>query len=276
LGTTKTEALIMATAHRPINKTSSARWEMLWLGTGYARRGLANLLWATIRLGLAVWLWGTAIRLAHFPPPLKTVGAVLAIVSLVVFLWGAWGLWQGMRHLGLRNFALTLTTLYLVLVTFNILTIPDSRSVQNRVVPQFVATGWQVWTFLRDTATIIVDAPDDFLFAYTGSGVVSQPPGFPTPDPAATPVRVIAQPAHSTTTTVLKVGGYARVVNTDGQLLSVRAGPGLTYDLTAGFPEGERLLILEGPQSNAEGKWWKVHGPQGEGWCVDKWLTPSD
>jgi hypothetical protein len=181
-----------------------------------------------------------------------------------------------MRHLGLRNFALTLTTLYLVLVAFNILTIPDSRPVQNRVVPQFVATGWQVWTLLRDTAAIIAGAPDDFLFAYTGSGVVSQPPGFPAPDPEATPVRVIVQPAHSIAATVLKIGGYARAVNTGGQSLSVRAGPGLTFDITANFPEGERLLILEGPQSNGEGKWWKVYGSQGEGWCIETWLTPSN
>ena len=77
--------------------------DTLWHGTGPARSGLVKLIWVALRLLLAGWLWGTAVRLAHFQPPVKTGGVVLAVVSLVLAVWAAWGLWRSLTILGLAR-----------------------------------------------------------------------------------------------------------------------------------------------------------------------------
>ena len=39
----------------------------LWQGRTGWRRGILGLVWSGVRFWMAQWLWGTGLRLAHFP-----------------------------------------------------------------------------------------------------------------------------------------------------------------------------------------------------------------
>jgi hypothetical protein len=257
--------------------TSSPRWTAIWRGRGPLRRGLVKFVWVFARLWITTWLWGTAVRLAHFEPPLKTIGVALAIASLGIGVWALIGLWQGLRILGLKRLMIILLVVFIAFVTVNVLTTPDERPIAERFVGQVAFTGVQWLRAVLAGAQGVVAAPDEFLFAYTGERLPPQPPpGFATPDPQAEPVRAVAQPGgRSIQPAALRVNQYARVANTDGQPLRGRAEPGTATDIVVRFPEGTRLLISDGPISKDGITWWKVRGAQGEAWCADQWLTPD-
>lgn len=187
----------MSTSARPSGKSRSRSRAPLWHGTGSAWSGLTKFFWAAVRLILAGWLWGTAVRLAHFQPPVKSAGLALALVSLALVMWGLWGLWRGILTLGLKRLVVTVLVLCAMLVTVNVLTVPDTRPVGPRILTQLGVTGRQAWGAVSGLARTAVQAPDEFLFAYTGRRSPPKlPPGFPTPDPNATPIRAFAVPAE--------------------------------------------------------------------------------
>lgn len=287
-------------------KNISQPWGVLWSGAGPAWPGLVKLIWFVLRLLLANLVWGTAVRLAHFQPPVKTGSVVLAVASLLLVIWALWGLWRAFITLGLKRLGVTLIFIYVLLVTINVLTIPDTRPFPTRLFSQLTTTGGQTWDVLTGWFRAVIQAPNEFQFAYTGRrSLPSLPPGFPTPDPNATPIQVFiiaanetppspsiptqqpettvqpeaatpVEPSEQTTPVQLRVGSYAQVINTEGQPLRARAGPGTTFEIVARFPEGTRLLILEGPEMEGGLTWWKVRSEQGEGWCADQWLAPIE
>lgn len=287
----------------PFGKTKSRRWASIWSGTGRVWPGLVKLAWGALRLLLAGWVWGTAIRLAHFQPPVKMGGVILALVGLLLIIWGLWGLWQALLILGLKRVVVAFILIYSLIVIVNVLTIPDPRPLPSRILTQLYVAGPQAGAGL---ARFVAQGPEEFLFAYTGRrSPPALPPGFPTPDPDATPIQAFvvsggealpptpipirqpeptvglepttpATPTEQPVVLELTVGGYARVVDTEGQPLRARAGPGTSFDVVTRFPEGSRLLILEGPESEGGFTWWQVRGEQGEGWCADQWLAPTE
>lgn len=294
----------------------------LWQGTDGLWRGFKQFVWAIIRVWLAQQLWGTAVRLAHFPLPTKNLGVVVAIVTLFLFGWGVWGMWQAFKTLGARRFLSAILVIYLLFVVVNVLTVPDERSVLRRAIGQAGSTAASIGASAVSAVQNLLAAPDEFLFAYTGKrNMPDLPPGFPTPDPEATTVSMVsaaggqpqralrATPTPATTATLqiretavspdspasgsneptrpagtplppsapkdLMIGNYAIVVNTGSQSLIARSEPGTEYDIVTRFPEGSRLLIIDGPQVAGEFTWWKVQGDSGEGWCADSWLQPE-
>lgn len=253
-----------------IGGSRHAIWLALWRGTADARHGLSGLFWAFVKLGVSLWLWDTAIRVAHFAPPVRDAGAGLAIASLVFAAWGMWSLVRAFGRLGLRGILLMVLVLYFLVATFRVLTVFDNRPLERRVLTQLVQTGQWGWTQLRTAGEAVLGAPDEFQLAYHGKRTANAPQGFPLFDPAATPIRVVAQPAPASQSQALKVGGYARAVSSDGQRVAVRSNPSSSSSATAYLPTDERLLILNGPRSTIEGRWWKVHASQGEGWCIEK------
>jgi len=245
-------------------------WLTLWRGTADVGKGLSGLIWAAIRLGIGLWLWNTAIRLAHFAQPIRDVGAGLAVASLIFAAWGIWSLVRAFGRLGLRGVLLIVLVLYLLVAAFRVLTVFDSRPLEHRVLTQLVQTGQRGWTQLKTAAVAVFSAPDEFQLAYLGKGTANAPPGFPPFDQTATPIRVVAQPAPASQSQAFKVGGYAHAVSSDGQRVAVRSTPNSSSGATAYLATDERLLILDGPRSTIEGRWWKVHASQGEGWCIEK------
>jgi len=79
----------------------------------------------------------------------------------------------------------------------------------------------------------------------------------------------------------LVVGGYAKVVGTDGAGLSMRAGPGRN-NARIGLAEENDTVVLEllsGPKEDENGEdyiWWYIRHPDGtEGWVVKDFLVPA-
>jgi hypothetical protein len=99
--------------------------------------------------------------------------------------------------------------------------------------------------------------------------VTLEPSATPIPTDTPTPALPIA----------LEPGVYARVINTDGAGVSVRAGPGTNNARLGVAPEGSIILILDGPRADEnlqEFAWWFVRNEDGtEGWAAQDFLEPS-
>ena len=92
-----------------------------------------------------------------------------------------------------------------------------------------------------------------------------------TPVPTATPVPTV--PAG------LAPDVYAKVINTGGAGVSMRAGPGTNNARLNVAAEGAIVLILDGPRADDNQEdfvWWFIRDPEGnEGWTVEDYLEPS-
>jgi hypothetical protein len=68
----------------------------------------------------------------------------------------------------------------------------------------------------------------------------------------------------------LKIGGTATVQTTQGDVLRMHSGPGLTFAIVKQLPNGTKVSILEGPHSADGLNWWRIREPGGvSGWVVD-------
>ncbi|MDM8519396.1 SH3 domain-containing protein [Anaerolineales bacterium HSG6] len=119
----------------------------------------------------------------------------------------------------------------------------------------------------------ILDAPisDDGTEATpTIPPVVTLPPTV-TPIPSATPVPQVPK--------TIEIGGFARIVNTDGYGVSMRAGPGTNNARLEVIPENANVEIKDGPRESENLEdyiWWFVIAPNGEeGWIATDFLEPS-
>lgn len=73
----------------------------------------------------------------------------------------------------------------------------------------------------------------------------------------------------------LAVGSTAVVATTDGDLLTLRAGPGVGYAALTAFAAGAELSVLDGPVPGADGRlWYQVAGDGLAGWSAAEWLAP--
>jgi len=86
---------------------------------------------------------------------------------------------------------------------------------------------------------------------------VGEPPSItPTAPPSAPPV--------------LAVGGSALTSTTEGDLLRVRSGPGLSFPVLFGLANGTLVTLREGPVAADGYNWWRVETADGRtGWAVD-------
>ncbi len=72
----------------------------------------------------------------------------------------------------------------------------------------------------------------------------------------------------------LVVGALGQVAGTNGDGVNVRSGPGLSAGRIGGLPEGMRVLVLEGPQSAADGsQWYRVQADSLVGWVLADYLA---
>jgi hypothetical protein len=75
-------------------------------------------------------------------------------------------------------------------------------------------------------------------------------------------------------TSLISVGGYVRVVNTESTGLRMRVGAGLTHATIDTLQDGDRLRVVGGPE-NADGfVWWQLEHDGALGWCASEWLEP--
>jgi hypothetical protein len=95
----------------------------------------------------------------------------------------------------------------------------------------------------------------------------------PTPTPTITPTPIPVVPE------ALEPGVYARVIGTEGNGVSVRAGPGTNNARLTIAAEDSLVLILDGPREDENQQdyvWWFVRVEDDvEGWTVQDFLEPS-
>ncbi|NLV73475.1 MAG: SH3 domain-containing protein [Chloroflexi bacterium] len=90
----------------------------------------------------------------------------------------------------------------------------------------------------------------------------------PTPEGASTPeVQPTAAPAQ------LAIGAKAKVVNTGGAGLNMRAGPGTSQTRVKTLADGALVDVVGGPQAGDGFTWYQVKDASGTvGWVVDEFL----
>lgn len=73
---------------------------------------------------------------------------------------------------------------------------------------------------------------------------------------------------------LIDIGGVAVVATTEGDLLTLRDGPGMGYAALRGLSAGTEVLVLDGP-IYAEGVgWYQISSGGLVGWCSGDWLLP--
>jgi len=93
--------------------------------------------------------------------------------------------------------------------------------------------------------------------------------------PTLTPTETPMPTATETPEPVIMVGAQVVVKGTEGQQLSLRAGPAVTQNRLRIVEEGVVLKVLEGPTAADGFQWWKVQTSDGvEGWVAGNWLVP--
>lgn len=102
-----------------------------------------------------------------------------------------------------------------------------------------------------------------------GTGLPSfSPLGIVGPPPVMTPTPTGSDPG--TSIGPLTVGMQVEVNTTEGDLLRVRAAPGLSGAVLFSLPDGTRVTLTEGPVRMDGLNWWRVTTGDGRsGWAVD-------
>jgi hypothetical protein len=125
------------------------------------------------------------------------------------------------------------------------------------------------------------------VYALRGQWTVSGPTPTPiiwTPSaqavpPTMTPVTPEPVAATPTAPTGIAIGGYVRVVGTEGSGLSLRDGPGTNYQRMDIAIEGEVFEVVDGPVSAGGVEWWKIRDPKNEArswWAASNFLQPTE
>lgn len=74
---------------------------------------------------------------------------------------------------------------------------------------------------------------------------------------------------------LLAVGETVVVATTEGDLLSLRTGPGVGFPAVTAFGAGTALEIIDGPATSDDGRvWFQVVAGGLVGWCAAEWLAP--
>jgi hypothetical protein len=264
----------------------------LWIGEGRMFTYLARLLWVIIRLAIVGPLFDLAINLAHWQDSIRLISVLVLLGAVGLLGWALWDLSNVLYGLGLKRFFILAAIMAGLMFVYRVWMEPDDRSLFQRSLEEMADLGQLIGDETISGASAIIQIPGEFLTAYQGGHKTHKlPPGFPTPDPEATPIQAIViansnikrleteetpVPPETSAVKYLIIGKNARVANTGGVTLRVRAEPGLEQQIVERLAENTELLVLEGPVQADGYNWWKIKGDFGEGWCVDRWLEPIE
>jgi hypothetical protein len=264
----------------------------IWLGESPPRRWLWRL-GGALAVGLFAGLtWRSAVALAPWPAPMKTVSLLLVVVAALLFAWSVRLLWRVVRFLGLRRLLIGLGVLYMTAVGLSALVAERAEPLPQATLSAVTAVAGRAWRSVTGFTTSLIEAPATFRTAYTGRRTLTNVPGMeanPTPmegkiiEPLVwtelgepTPEVMVPRSAEPPDTAEPDptVGDQVEVRGTRGERLRARAGPGIGYEIVTRFPEGTRLRVVDGPVKADGYVWWRVRGEAGEGWCAGRWLAP--
>ena len=140
---------------------------------------------------------------------------------------------------------------------------------------------------LAVTPTLPLSPPSPTLPAAPGSPAAATVALQPTPPQAVpTPTSISGAPSPtSAAANQIKVGGYVKIVNTEGAGLNLRAGPGRDNDLVVLAAADSLVQVTDGPKPDDQGtiddagkvyQWWYLRNTDGkEGWGRADFLAPS-
>ena len=75
----------------------------------------------------------------------------------------------------------------------------------------------------------------------------------------------------------IAAGGSVVVATTEGDLLTLRDGPGTAFAALTAFAAGTTLRVLDGPVEDDWGlPWYRVNAAGLVGWAAGPWLAPAD
>ncbi len=73
---------------------------------------------------------------------------------------------------------------------------------------------------------------------------------------------------------LIDIGDVAVVSTTEGDVLTLRGGPGLDYGAIRGLPAGTEVQVLDGPVYSDGIGWYQISSGGLIGWCAGEWLMP--
>jgi len=117
------------------------------------------------------------------------------------------------------------------------------------------------------------------LSVYSGEAaltIIPIPTYTPTPLPTQPEFPIITPTIESTLG--IQVGGYVRILGTEGEGLRLRSDPSLGGEIVyVGF-EGEVFNVAGGPVEQDGYLWWQLEAPLNaslQGWAVSNYLEPA-
>lgn len=171
---------------------------------------LKRVIGIVLLFALAKWTKSGALNMARWPEPIKYGGVALFLLAVGLFLWGVVTIWKLLRQLRLRGLLIVLGTGYVLLISALVLTsdspLPLHQEAWLTARRLIAAVGHQV----GDLIQALVEAPQEFRFAYTGHrrpvllpGMDAEDTSYLTPIPANRPAQLslsvapIASPARA-------------------------------------------------------------------------------
>lgn len=140
-----------------------------------------------------------------------------------------------------------------------------------------MVAGWLIINafLLRPPLDVAALPPTVVVLTAPPSPIPTETAVLPTPTfiPTLTP---IPTPDAATAPAEITIGFYAAVANTDGIGVTVRGGPSINNTAILVAPEGEVVLVIDGPAEGNGLLWWQLQLDDGtEGWAAGDYLTPA-
>jgi len=129
---------------------------------------LKRMIWIILLFALAKWSKSAALSMARWPEPIKYGGVALFLLAAGLFFWGIVTIWKVLRQLRLRGLLIVLGIGYVLLISALVLIsdspLPLHQEAWLTTQQLIVGTGHKV----REVGQALVEAPQEFRFAYTG------------------------------------------------------------------------------------------------------------
>lgn len=164
----------------------------LWRGNLSPRPGWKHLVGTALLFVVSVFVWQLSLRLVPYEKPTGQVGLGLAVLAALLTIAAVWRFVRAFLWLGARRSILLVVVMFALVVAFALYNNLGDRPILIALGEQTrnTAVVWAKWPL--DTGRAIIQYLDAFLLAVDGERKPPRlPDGFPTPDPAATPVRVV-------------------------------------------------------------------------------------
>lgn len=169
---------------------------------------LKRVVTGAILFTLAKWSKNGAIYTAPWPEPIKYVGLGLFFLAAGLFLWGILTIWKVLRQLRLRGLLIILGIGYVLVIGASVLTSDSPLPFHQEA--WLTTRRWVISSArrARDIGQALLEAPEEFRFAYTGhrhpvmlAGMDPEDTSYLTPIPANQPAKLSldAQPTATST-----------------------------------------------------------------------------